>query len=419
MAEHIPMPEVAPPVWANIPPELAQRQAWVLWKFELPEKPGQKWRKTPYYVSGGRRTGDQGSNRDRQRLATLDVVRVAFERGGWQGVGYAFLPDDGLIGVDIDGAIDKDTGEVSQRCLGIIAALNSYTEFSPSGTGCHIIVRGVTKTAKSNDIGVEMFCGSQYFTFTGRLWPGAAQILQPVTELALTGLHATIEAAKGRRRLAAALANTDAPAPRERDESLEELRSRVQSALDHLSPDMEYDDWISVGWALRDAFDEAGFAMWDAWSSRGGTYPGEAKLRSHWKSFARSAKPAADVVGVIFARARDAGWKAPRARRSKSPKAPGAKQPARAGGMEGAGGGGSPPPGDDHPPAGNDDDPGEPQLFKHRGRPIDCRENVLYCLRDDPVLREMAKLNTFTELHERSREHRGGAGRASGTRKTT
>ena len=114
-------PVVVPPVWDNIPSDLANRQQWLLWKFEAKEgqaKPG----KIPYYVMGGRRTGGQGDDRDRQRLATLAVVRRAYERGGWSGVGFAFLPDDGLIGIDIDGAIDPATGAVTERCAAIIKA---------------------------------------------------------------------------------------------------------------------------------------------------------------------------------------------------------------------------------------------------------------------------------------------------------
>ncbi len=109
-------PGVVPPVWDNIPEELAARQQWLLWKFEAKE--GQaKPAKMPYYVSGGRRTGGQGDDRDRHRLATLAVVRRAFEkgRGEWSGVGFGFLPGDGLIGIDIDGAIDPATGVVTER----------------------------------------------------------------------------------------------------------------------------------------------------------------------------------------------------------------------------------------------------------------------------------------------------------------
>jgi putative DNA primase/helicase len=198
------MPEVAPPVWDNIPPALAALQQWLLWKFEPPEKEAKKWRKVPYYVAGGRRTGDQGSDRDRQRLATMEIARRAFDKGGWHGVGFAFLPDDGLIGIDIDGAIDQGTGEVSQRCLGIIGACNTFTEYSPSGGGVHIIGYGKTGNAKSNDIGVEMFCGSQYFTVTGRPWPNAPKELQPITGFAIDGLHAMVVTAKEAHRAAAA-----------------------------------------------------------------------------------------------------------------------------------------------------------------------------------------------------------------------
>jgi putative DNA primase/helicase len=408
------MPEVAPPVWDNIPPALAALQQWLLWKFEPPEKEAKKWRKVPYYVAGGRRTGDQGSDRDRQRLATMEIARRAFDKGGWHGVGFAFLPDDGLIGIDIDGAIDQGTGEVSQRCLGIIGACNTFTEYSPSGGGVHIIGYGKTGNAKSNDIGVEMFCGSQYFTVTGRPWPNAPKELQPITGFAIDGLHAMVVTAKEAHRAAAAKAKAPAgPAPqkpprRAGEESPEDLRTRVQSALDFLSPDLDYQDWISIGWALRDAFDEAGFGMWDRWSAGGSTYPGEGKLRAKWTSFTRSSKPAGEVVAVIFKRAIDAGWKSPPPP-GRAPKPPRKNDSAPAGGAVGGDGAGAsgpppPPPPDDVPPAGPDDDDEALELFEHRGRPVDCRENVLYCLRHDPALKTLAKLNTFTELHERTRD---------------
>ena len=101
-------------MWDAIPPRLANAQQWVLWKFEWDAKRS-AWLKVPYYVSGGRRTGDQGSDRDRERLATLPVVRRAFERASasakpYTGIGFGFLPGDGLIGIDLDKCIDPDTG---------------------------------------------------------------------------------------------------------------------------------------------------------------------------------------------------------------------------------------------------------------------------------------------------------------------
>lgn len=43
------------------------------------------------------------------------------------------------------------------------------------------------------------------------------------------------------------------------------------------------------------------------------------------------------------------------------------------------------------------------KLVMHRGRPMDCRENVMYALLLDPELKGLAKLNDFTRLIERSR----------------
>lgn len=395
-----------PPNWGEIPPLLAQRQQWLLWKFET--KAGQaKPGKVPYYVAGGRRTGDQGSERDRARLATLDVARRAFERGGWSGVGFAFLPGDGLIGIDIDGAVDPQTGQPSDRCARIIEACRSFTELSPSGKGVHIFVQGHTRTNKSNDIGLEMFCERQFFTVTARRWPGTPAEVAAVDEAVIKRMHATIDEAKGQRRAPPA-----APALHHVPDSPAELRNRVESALQAISPELGYNDWISVGWALRSAFGEFGFGLWDAWSARGAKYPGSAELQTHWRSFTADKQPD-EAVAVIFARAKESGWTPPRRQ-----KAPRATVPAAAR----HGTGGAVPPGGPAPAGGAGGDGGDggdggPVIGLIRagnGSPRDCRENVLYCLRHDPELRGLVRLNQFTMLIERSRSSPWGGSAAAG-----
>jgi hypothetical protein len=290
------------PNWDAIPPELAQRPQWLLWRFEV--KRGQsKPLKVPYWAAGVRRSGVQGGDGDRAKLVTLEQARLAYDQGGYSGVGFAFLPGDGLIGIDIDGAIDLETGEVSQRLQAIIEAVASYTEYSPSGRGAHIIAAGETTTNKCNEIGLEIFAGRQYFTFTGNHWPGTPQTVQPIGEQALRRLNITVNDAKARRKQAPGVVAPQTGVP--------ELRTRVESAMEWLNADMAYNDWIAIGWALFEAFGEFGFGLWNEWSARGSKYQGESDLQSHWKSFTRNRAPD-DAVGVIFARARDAGWKAPR-----------------------------------------------------------------------------------------------------------
>jgi putative DNA primase/helicase len=186
---------------------------WLLWRFE--EYAGDKKpRKVPYYVNGRKRQGKQGDEADRAALASFDDALAALASGRWDGVGFAFLPGDGLVGIDIDGAIDPDTGEVTQRCADIIAASGSYTELSPSGKGVHIIALGETASFKDNRIGVEVFCGRQFFTCTGRVWTGAPDQCQPLPADTLDRLKALIERSKAAARVkSGAQPRSVAPSP--------------------------------------------------------------------------------------------------------------------------------------------------------------------------------------------------------------
>ena len=285
----------------SVPPALAFRPQWLLWRFEPGEK---KPKKMPYYGNGHRRTGSQGSPEDRAALLNLaDALRI-WRRlpDKYSGVGFAFLPGDGLIGIDLDGMINPDTGEITERGRGIIQACASYTEFSPSGKGVHIICTGTTTTFKSNEVGVEVFAGRQYFTFTSRRYPGTPDSVNEIPGKTLSRLRATVESGKKR---ADALPST-APAP------ALEGRAKVESALAYVSADCGYEDWIQVGMAICSELGEGACDVFDYWSSRGAKYPGRATIEQHWKSF----KPGGITGATLFKRAVDAGWQPPRAPRA-------------------------------------------------------------------------------------------------------
>lgn len=70
---------------ANVPHGLRDLKAWVLWKkgkvrpLDKPDGTTKlKFDKVPYYVSGGKRHGTQGSAVDRAKLVTFDVALAAF-----------------------------------------------------------------------------------------------------------------------------------------------------------------------------------------------------------------------------------------------------------------------------------------------------------------------------------------------------
>ncbi len=396
------MPVVSPPVWDNIPSDLANRQQWLLWKFELREG-ADKPRKVPYYVMGGRRTGGQGEDRDRQRLATLAVVRRAYERGNWSGIGFAFLPDDGLIGIDIDDAIDLATGEVSERCASIIKAVSSFTEYSVSGEGVHIIVHGTTDTNKFNDIGLEVFCKSQFFIFTGKHYPDTPVEVLPIDEGVLKRLHKTIDDAKEAARLKRnppAAAKPPMAKPVASQSGSDDFRHvnevamlSLQAWVPSLFPSAQQkgQGFRVSSKSLNRHLQEDLSIMPEGIVDFGVADMGDAQqgrrtpidLVMEWLPAAKPKEALqwlAQRLGVELTKPAQKNQKPPRA-----------IAPAPAGDADNA-----------QEPGGEFVDVLE-RLVLHRGRPMDCRENVMYCLQLDPTLKDLVKQNDFTHLIERSR----------------
>lgn len=316
-ANPLPAPEA-------VPPDLATRPQWLMWRYEKGETPEKKPRKMPYYASGKKRwlgkDKEQGCEEDRAALVDFATAAESAAKRKFDGVGFAFLPGDGLIGIDLDGMIDPETGDISDRCTSIIEACASYTEYSPSGKGVHIIGRGECETFKSNAVGVEVFTGKQYFTFTGRAWPGAPAEVCAIEPQVLRRLRATVDAAKGKPKGGSAPPIAPTP-PRAGggQRSLAETVALVEEALTHIAAD-EYEEWILFGHICKSDLGTAGYMVWDAWSARSPKYAGPEDTAKRWQGFKESERD----VRVIFSRAEASGWKSPwsKARERKARRAP-------------------------------------------------------------------------------------------------
>jgi putative DNA primase/helicase len=303
-----------------LPDSLKARQQWLLWKFESAPT-DKKPRKVPYWLDGQRRKGEHGSEQDRAGLGDHAAAVAKLGAGKWDGIGFAFLPGDGLFGVDIDDAWGD--AERQARSRSIMLACNSYTEASVSGKGLHIIAQGAAPHEKAHGIGLELFCGKGYFICTGNT--SAEQLseydmpgeVMPVAPDVISRLVATVRQAKSAGR--ASTAKDKTPTPHLADHKVPDsgsLLDRARDALYVINPACGYQDWLSIGWALRDGLGETAFALWDTWSSSaGGKYPGEKALQSHWRSFKPSGKPPDEALAVVFKRAIEAGWKPPRSGR--------------------------------------------------------------------------------------------------------
>ena len=146
---------------SGIPDELKRRPQWVNWKYAWD---GKKWTKHPYTP----RTGRKASSVDLLTWSQFNEVLWAYETGEYDGLGFVFSSGDPYVGVDLDGCVDTETAEVAVWAMQIIGDLNSYTEFSPSGAGVHIIATGRISCGGRRGP-VEMYDSGRFFTMTGHV----------------------------------------------------------------------------------------------------------------------------------------------------------------------------------------------------------------------------------------------------------
>lgn len=205
------------PTRSDYPQELTDRPQWLVWRY-VNKTPGKKPSKMPYYVNGqprgwpngrphdGKATESQpqhqqGAMEDRAELVDFDAALIAAHAGRYDGVGFAFLPGDGLIGIDLDKVVgyDDDRDDLGRS---LIEGCQTFAELSPSRTGLHIIGRGTLRTFKSNDVGIEVFCGSQFFTMPGEHHPDSPFEIGDIPPAVLARLLALVDAAKEARKAA-------------------------------------------------------------------------------------------------------------------------------------------------------------------------------------------------------------------------
>jgi putative DNA primase/helicase len=143
----------------SIPEELKARPQWVVWK-AVGEKPD----KMPYSA----RTGRKASSTYLMTWSTFEETQGAYKSGEYAGLGFVFSSADPFTGIDLDGCVNPRTGEVAAWAMEIIRYFDSYTELSVSGTGIHIILRGLQVPNRRKGE-VEVYSSKRFFTVTGHV----------------------------------------------------------------------------------------------------------------------------------------------------------------------------------------------------------------------------------------------------------
>lgn len=274
------------------PAAIRDLPAWVIWRFEAAPGGG-KPRKVPYYANGGKRHGEQGGPKDLASLVTFDAAKTAAARRGFDGVGFAPLPQFGICALDFDNCISG--GKIHPQVEALL--LDTYAEFSPSGQGIRLFFKGNLgngKALRDGDFGMECFSTKGFVTFTGNALDitellGNTDVVAPLSE-AVLALHAERFGRKSE--------------PLEADTSGEPAGlslEQIKQCLEYIDPNCSYKEWLDVGMAIHceTGGSDEGLDIWDEWSSGGDDearrervdYPGRDALEDKWRSFGHRSGP--------------------------------------------------------------------------------------------------------------------------------
>src|SRR5215469_16468896 len=178
--------------------ELKALCRWVLWRLEMVRNNRGELvpTKVPYQLSGA-----HASSTDPSTWCTYADAQAAV--GSFTGTGV--MMGEGLGCVDLDHCVVG--GKILPWARSIIIALDSYSEFSPSGTGVHILGEDISLPGKGRKRpyqtgAVEIYDTARFLTFTGRWLPKTPANILP-RRSQFNDLYHRIdssgEASKGRR----------------------------------------------------------------------------------------------------------------------------------------------------------------------------------------------------------------------------
>ena len=165
--------------------KLKKLPQWVAYRLVWNEKKG-KSDKRPINPHDG--TGAKAN--DPATWGTYDEAMNYAERAGLiagksGGIGFEF--GNGYCGIDLDNVILED-GSLKPFASEIVKVMNSYTEYSPSGKGLHVLCKLSSSMSdfgerhRNDEIGLEMYDSGRFFTVTGEIYGEEREISERTAE---------------------------------------------------------------------------------------------------------------------------------------------------------------------------------------------------------------------------------------------
>jgi putative DNA primase/helicase len=310
-----PMPEVEINPEA-IPEELRDRDQWLMWdaSAEAPRRP--HWRGN--FAVSWTEPDDWHSFEE--------ALEAAEEHASW-GIGYVFANTNrdhprGLYGaLDLDGCVD-DEGSPKEwlPSLQPFFDADAYMELSPSGTGIHIPLLGFeppewwsdTHFTDDEHEGLEAY-GKKFFTFTGDRLRGAGEAVAETGEFVedwLIEAHKSVTGDDPTKEQSDDFDHAVEGGRANREEFLEE--DDIRDALDHIDPDVGYNTWRDIGFALAEFFssDRTAYKVFRDWSRGGSKWDDDAEKQAK-RIIEDASSGGGRTIGTVIHHARSGGWEMP------------------------------------------------------------------------------------------------------------
>ena len=144
--------------------ELTPYPQFVVWKYTVEQG---ELKKRPFNP----RTHMPARTNDPTTWTRLESSLKALATGRYNGIGFVFTDADSFTGIDLDSCVEKD-GSIAPWAQEIITTLDTYTEYSPSKLGVHILTQATLPEAGKKVGHIELYSQDRYFTLTTDRVPG-------------------------------------------------------------------------------------------------------------------------------------------------------------------------------------------------------------------------------------------------------
>lgn len=157
--------------YSLIPEELKKEKRWVLWKKI-------NGAKIPFNA----KTGGMAQPNNELTWNSFEYCNSIYQKQIIKCEGLGFMLGGGYFGIDIDYKEGKEK-EFESIKNEILSSIFSYTEYSQSGKGIHIIAKGVLPSGNRRKGVLEMYDNARFFALTGEIYDNRVDLYNREKEI--------------------------------------------------------------------------------------------------------------------------------------------------------------------------------------------------------------------------------------------